>query len=62
MMWLDLATVETTPTGSRIQRNSRSLLTSDRAAAGLQPKSSARGVVGKGPSRALSTCALATEV
>ena len=62
MMWLDLATVGTTPTGSRIQRTSRPLKTSDRAAAGSQPKSSARGVLGRGPSRALAACALATEV
>lgn len=62
MTWLYLATVETTPTDSRIQRHSRSLMTSDRAAAGSQPKSSARGAIGMGPSRALSARALATEV
>jgi len=62
MTWLTLATVETTPTDSRIQRRYRSPMTSDRAAAGLQPKSSARGAVGGSPSRALSACAPATEV
>jgi hypothetical protein len=62
MTWLDLATVGTTPTDSGIQRRNRSFITFDRAAAGMQPKSSARGVVGGGPSRALSTCATATEV
>jgi hypothetical protein len=63
MTWLDLATVaKTTPTDPRIQRLNRSLMTSDRAAAGMQPKSSARGAVGMGPSRALSACVLATEV
>lgn len=61
-MWLDPATFGTTPTDSRIQRRNRSALTSDRAAAGMQPKSSARGVVGRSPSRALSVCAAATEV
>jgi hypothetical protein len=63
MTWLDLATVDTTtPTDPRIQRFNRSLKTSDRAAAGTQPKSSARGALGMGPSRALSAHALATEV
>jgi hypothetical protein len=62
MTWLDLVTVETTPTASRIQRRKRSFMTSDRAAAGLQPKSTARGGVGGSPSRALPTCATATEV
>jgi hypothetical protein len=56
MTWLDLATVETTPTDSRIQRRKRSLLTSDlAAAAGKQPKSSAHDGVGGSPSRALLT-------
>jgi hypothetical protein len=62
MTWLYLATVETTPTDSRIQRRYRSTMTSDRAAAGSQPKSSARGVVGGSPSRAPSACVPATEV
>ncbi|GAA2635823.1 hypothetical protein Adu01nite_67020 [Paractinoplanes durhamensis] len=63
MTWLDLATVKTTPTDPGIQRRIRSFITFDRAAAGMQPKSSARGVVvGGGPSRALPMCAPATEV
>ena len=62
MRWLYLDTVSTTPTDSGIQRRNRSLTTSDRAAAGMQPKSPACGVVGGGPSRALSTCAAVTEV
>jgi hypothetical protein len=55
-------TVHTTPTDSRSQRRTRSFLTSDRAAARLQPQSSACDVVGGGPSRALPACATATEV
>ncbi len=62
MTWLDLATVEASPTDSRIQRHYRSSMTSDRAAAGMQPKSSACGVVGRSPSRALPALAPATEV
>jgi hypothetical protein len=62
MTWLDLATVRTTPTDSGIQRRNRSFNTFDRAAAGMQPKSSARGGVGGGPSRALPRCVTATEV
>ena len=62
MRWLDLDTVSTTPTDSGIQRRNRSLKTSDRAAAGMQPKSPARGVVDGGPSRALSMRAAVTEV
>jgi len=62
MTWLDLATVRTTPTDSGIQHRIRSHMTFDRAAAGMQPKASASGVVGGGPSRALSVCATATEV
>jgi hypothetical protein len=62
MRWFDLGTVCTTPTDSGIQRRNRSLLTSDTAAAGLQPKSSARDVVGGGPSRALPMRATVTEV
>ncbi len=55
-------TVHTTPTDSRSQRRTRSFLTSDRAAAGMQPKSSAGDVVGGGPSRAPTACVMATEV
>jgi hypothetical protein len=62
MTWFDLATVDTTPTDSRIQRRNRSSMTSDWAAAGMQPKSSARGGVGGSPSRALPACVTATEV
>ena len=62
MTWLHLATVGTTPTDSGIQRRNRSSTTSDTAAAGMQPKSSARDVVGGGPSRALPMCATVTEV
>ena len=62
MRWSEIGTVFTTPTDSGIQRRNRSLITFDRAAAGMQPKSSARGVVGGGPSRALSSCVTVTEV
>jgi hypothetical protein len=62
MRWFHPDTVCTTPTEPGIQRRNRSLMTSDRAAAGLQPKSSARGVIGGGPSRASSSCAPVTEV
>jgi hypothetical protein len=62
MTWLDLATVGTTPTDSGIQRRNRSSKTSDRAAAGSQPKSSARDAVGGGSSRALPTSFTVTEV
>jgi hypothetical protein len=62
MRWFHPDTVCTTPTDSGIQRRNRSFMTSDRAAAGLQPKSSARGVFGGGPSRAPSSCAPVTEV
>jgi hypothetical protein len=62
MTWLDLATVGTTPTDSGIQRRNRSLITFVRAAAGMQPKSSARDVAGEGPSRALPACVTTTEV
>jgi hypothetical protein len=55
-------TVHTTPTDSRSQRRIRSFMTSDRAAAGMQPKPSACDAVGGGPSRALPLCATATEV
>ncbi len=57
-----LANVDTATTDTGIQRRDRSFLTSDRAAAGSQPKSSACGVVDGGPSRASFTCAPATEV
>jgi len=62
MRWLDLVTVGTTPTDSGIQRRNRSSKTSDTAAAGMQPKSSARGVAGRSPSRALPACVAVTEV
>jgi hypothetical protein len=62
MRWLHPDTVCTTPTEPGIQRRNRSFMTSDRAAAGMQPKSSARGVVGGGPSRALPACVTVTEV
>lgn len=62
MTWVHPATVKTTSTDSRSQRSNRSFQTSDRAAAAMQPKSSARGVVDRGPSRALSAHATATEV
>ena len=62
MRWLDLGTVCTTPTEPGIQRRNRSSTTSDTAAAGLQPKSSARDAVGGGPSRALPTRVTVTEV
>ena len=55
-------TVHTTPTDSRSQRRTRSYLPSDRAAAGMQPKSSACDAIGGGPSRAIPSCATATEV
>jgi hypothetical protein len=58
----DLANVDTTPTDSRSQRSHRSSLTSALVAAGTQPKSSARDVVGGGPSRALPSRVSATEV
>ena len=51
-----LANVDTTPTDTGIQRRFRSFLTSDRAAAGMQPKTSARGAVCAGPSRASTAC------
>ena len=47
-----LANVDTTPTDTGIQRRNRSFLTTDRAAAGMQPKMSARGRAGGSPSRA----------
>jgi hypothetical protein len=57
MRWSEIGTVFTTPTDSGIQRRNRSLTTSDRAAAGMQPKSAACGVVG-GARPGLSRCAL----
>jgi hypothetical protein len=62
MTWFDPANVNPTPTDSRSQRRIRSVKTSDRAAARMQPKSSARDAVGGGPSRALPACVTATEV
>ena len=62
MRWFEIGTVCTTPTDSGIQRRNRSSKTSDRAAAGMQPKSPARGVVGGCPSRALAMRAAVTEV
>ena len=44
-----LANVDTSQTDTGIQRRSRSFLTSDRAAARLQPKTSARGTAFTGP-------------
>jgi len=52
-MSLDPATVDPAPTDWRIQRRTRSLLTSDWAAAGMQPKSPVYDAVGRGPARAL---------
>ena len=40
-----LANVETSPTDTGIQRRDRSILTTDRAAARMQPTMSARGTV-----------------
>ena len=57
-----LANVDATQTDTGIQRRNRSLMTSDTAAAGLQPKSSASDVAGGGPSRALPVRATVTEV
>jgi hypothetical protein len=51
-----LANVDTTLTDTGIQRRFRSFLTSDRAAAGMQPKTSARGAACAGPSRASTAC------
>ena len=44
-----LANVDTTPTDTGIQRRSRSFLTSVRAAARLQPQTSARGTASARP-------------
>jgi hypothetical protein len=44
-----LANVDTSPTDTGIQRRRRSFLTSDRAAARLQPTMSARGTASAGP-------------
>ena len=51
-----LANVETFQTDSGIQRRSRSFLTSDRAAAGTQPRTSACGAASVSPSRASLVC------
>jgi hypothetical protein len=60
MTWLDLVTVQT-PTDSRSQRSKRSSLTSNRVAAGMQPKSACGGG-GTSPPRALPASVTATEV
>jgi len=52
MIGPNLANVETTPTETGSQRRNRSFLPSDRAAAVMQPKSSARGAAYGSPSRA----------
>ncbi|ROP31136.1 hypothetical protein EDD30_4027 [Couchioplanes caeruleus] len=52
-MALNVDNVETTPTDTGIQRRDRSFSTSVRAAAGMQPKMSARGTADGSPSRAL---------
>ena len=62
MTWLDLVTVKATPTDSRSQRSKRSFQTTEMAAAGMQPKSSARRATGGGLSKALPARATATEV
>jgi hypothetical protein len=51
-----VANVDTTPTDTGIQHRNRSFLTSDRAAAVVQPTMSARGAVQRGPSRASLAC------
>ena len=51
-----LANVDTIQTDTGIQRRNRSLLTSDRAAAGTQPKTSACGAASVSPSRASLVC------
>ena len=51
-----LANVDTTPTDTGIQRRNRSFMTSDRAAAGMQPETSARGAASGSPSRASLAC------
>ena len=52
MIGPNLANVDTTPTETGSQRRNRSFLTSDRAAAGMQPKSSVRDAASGSPSRA----------
>ena len=47
-----LANVDTTPTDTGIQRRFRSFLTSDRAAAAMQPRTSDCGAASGSPSRA----------
>ena len=51
-----LANVDPTQTDTGIQRRYRSLLTSDRAAAGLQPSTSARGDACEGRNLAFPAC------
>jgi hypothetical protein len=48
------ATVDSTQTGTGIQHRGRSFLTSDRAAAWPQPRTSARGMVSVRPLQGLS--------
>jgi len=52
----NLANVETIQTDTGIQRRNRSFLTSDRAAAGMQPRTSACGAASVSPSRASLVC------
>ena len=47
-----LANVDTTPTDTGIQHRDRSFLTSDRAAAAMQPRTSDCGAASGSPSRA----------
>ena len=49
---LNLANVDTASTDTGIQHRSRSILTSDTAAAAMQPKTSDRGAASGSPSRA----------
>jgi hypothetical protein len=48
----NLANVDAAPTDTGIQHRSRSLLTSDRAAAAMQPRTSDCGAASGSPSRA----------
>jgi len=51
-----LANVDPTQTDTGIQRRTRSLLKSDSAAAGMQPRTSACGVASVSPTRASLAC------
>jgi hypothetical protein len=51
-----LVNVDTTPTDTGIQRRNRSFLTSDLAAARLQPRTSDSGAASVSPSRASLAC------